>query len=289
MGDRRLAGAIGVNVLLTVAQVVGGIISGSLSLVADAVHNLSDAASLGIALFARKIGRKPPDEFRTFGYRRAEVIAALINLTTLVVIGLFLAYEAVWRFIEPVAIQGWPVVIIAGVALLVDVGTALLTYTMSRHSVNVRAAFIHNLSDAMASVGVIVAGTLILLYGWVWTDALLTLLISAYILWQGARMLPETIHLLMQGTPPGVSIDAVIRDMEQVEGVHDVHHVHIWQLDEHHNSLEAHVVVHTNDLRKNEAIKNRLKTLLAEQFAIEHTTLEFEHPDETGDHRHPHH
>ncbi|SFL36623.1 cobalt-zinc-cadmium efflux system protein [Nitrosomonas aestuarii] len=279
MGDKRLTVAIGINVLLTGAQIIGGSISGSLSLIADALHNLSDAASLGIALFARKISRKPPDEFKTFGYKRAEVVAALINLTTLIIIGLYLIYQAIWRFIEPEEIEGWIVVIIAGVALCVDVVTAILTYTMSKKSMNIKAAFLHNVSDALASIGVIIAGTLILLYDWYWTDTVLTLVIAGYVLWQGFTMLPKTIHLLMEGTPDHLSVDEVIKSMESVESVENVHHVHIWQLDEHLNALEAHVVVNSNELSNIERIKTELKKLLSDRFEIGHSTLEFERPD----------
>lgn len=164
MGDRRLLIAIIINMLLTLAQVIGGIVSGSLSLIADALHNFSDAASLLIAWVARKIGRQPADHFRTFGYKRAEVIATLINLVSLVIIGIYLIYEAIWRTFEPQVIEGWTVVIVASVALVIDIATAILTFTMSKNSMNIKAAFLHNVSDALASVGVIIAGTLILLY-----------------------------------------------------------------------------------------------------------------------------
>ncbi|WP_372364770.1 cation diffusion facilitator family transporter [Candidatus Uabimicrobium sp. HlEnr_7] len=276
MGDGKLITAVGVNMLLTVAQVIGGIFSGSLSLIADALHNLSDAASLGIALFARKIGRKPADEHKTFGYKRAEIIAALINLTTLVIVGLYLIYEALWRFTKPEEIEGWTVVIVAGIALAVDIITAILTYTMSKNSMNIKAAFLHNVSDALASVGVIIAGTCILVYRWYWTDTLLTLLIAGYVLWQGFTMLPKTIHILMEGTPEHLSIQEVITAMEAIDGVKNVHHVHIWQLDEQHNALEAHVVPSDNNPIKNEKLKTFLKTMLSEEFDVGHSTLEFE-------------
>ena len=166
IGDRRLWFAIAMNILLTVAQVIGGLVSGSLSLIADALHNFSDAAALLIAWVARKTGRQPADRFRTFGYKRAEVIATLINLVTLVLIGLYLIFEALWRIYEPQIIEGWTVVIVAAIALVIDVATAVLTYSMSKNSMNIRAAFMHNVSDALASVGVIIAGSLILLYDW---------------------------------------------------------------------------------------------------------------------------
>ena len=274
IGDRRLVVAIVFNMLLTVAQVIGGLVSGSLSLIADALHNFSDASSLLIAWVARKIGRQPADHFRTFGYKRAEVIAALVNLVSLVLIGLYLVVEALTRFVEPQVIEGWTVVIVAGIALVVDLATALLTYQMSKTSVNIRAAFLHNVSDALSSVGVILAGSLILLYDWYWMDTLLTLLIAGYVLYQAATLLPETIHILMQGTPEGIVISEVVEAMLQVQGVSNVHHVHIWQLDEHRNALEAHVVI--DEPADMEVIKTSLQQRLVENFAIDHSTLEFE-------------
>ncbi|MAT66720.1 MAG: cation transporter [Gammaproteobacteria bacterium] len=274
LGDRRLGWAIAVNLLLTVAQVIGGLVSGSLALIADALHNFSDASSLLIAWVARRIGRRPPDRLRTFGYKRAEVIAALINLTTLVLIGLYLIYAAMWRMFEPQVIEGWTVIIVAAIALVVDIVTALLTHSLARNSLNLRAAFLHNVSDAMASVGVILAGSLILLYGWYWSDTLLTLLIAGYVLYQAAGTLPETIHLLMSGAPADISVEEVAGVMEAIPGVRDVHHIHLWRIDEHHNSLEAHVVI--DDYAHTDAVRTQLKQALGERFDIHHSTLEFE-------------
>lgn len=274
IGDRRLGFAIIINILLTVAQVIGGVVSGSLSLIADALHNFSDASSLLIAYAARKIGRQPADQLRTFGYQRAEVIAALINLVVLVIVGLYLIYEAIWRFFDPQIITGWAVVIVASIALVIDLATAILTYSMSKDSVNIRAAFIHNVSDALSSVGVIIVGALILLFQWYWTDTLITLLIAGYVLYQATLLLPKTIHILMEGAPENININDVVRVMEAVEGVSNVHHVHLWQLDEHRNALEAHVVIH--DFSETESIKQLLKLEIEKTFSISHSTLEFE-------------
>lgn len=276
MGEKRLYWAVAINVLLTGVQIVGGILSGSLALIADALHNLSDAASLVIALVAVRIGRKPADQFKTFGYKRAETIAALINLTTLIMLGLYLIVEAVNRFYEPEVIQGWMVIWIAAFALLIDVVTAALTYAQSKDSMNMRAAFLHNLMDALASVGVIVAGILILMFGWVWTDALITLVISGYVLWHGAAEIPRVIHLLMEGTPEHIKIDEVVSAMEKHDGVSNVHHVHVWQLDEKRSALEAHVVLQEGGHERMDAIKADLKKILQDQFEIGHSTLEFE-------------
>jgi cobalt-zinc-cadmium efflux system protein len=280
--DKGLLAAVGINLFLTLCQFSGGIISGSLSLIADALHNLSDAASLGIALFARAISRKPADESKSFGYQRAEVIAALINLTLLIVVSLYLIYEAVWRLIEPQPITGWIIVLVAGVALIVDMITAIITFRMSKDSMNMKAAFLHNLSDALASVGVIVGGTLILLYQWYWIDTLVTFLIAGFVLWQGIIMLPKTIHLLMEGTPENLSSVDIKFSLEEVDSVEDVHHIHIWNIDEKRIALEAHVVVSSNQLKEVESIKEKLKTILKNKFGVTHSTLEFEHPIDTN-------
>lgn len=276
MGERRLIMAVAVNLLLTFVQIIGGVISGSLALVADALHNFSDAASLGVALIARRVSRMPADTRRTFGYRRAEIIGALINLTTLVLIAFYLVAEAVMRFFEEPEIDGWIVVWVAGVALVVDVVTAMLTLAASKESLNIRAAFMHNVSDALASVGVIVAGTLILLYDWTWTDLAATILISGYILIQSIAMLKTTINILMQGVPEDLEVQGVIDSVGRLQGVEDIHHVHIWQLDEHTRSLEAHIVTAETDTPTREAIKSRIKAHLSDEFKIGHSTLEFE-------------
>ena len=278
-GDKRLVFAIAVNVLLTVAQIIGGGLSGSLALVADAIHNLSDAAALAIALIARRIARHPADAKHTYGHGRAEMIAAVFNLAWLIFIGIFLVVEAVERFFNPQPIAGWTVVIIAAIALAVDIATVMLTYRMSKTSMNIRAAFIHNLSDAMASVGVIVAGTLIILYDWLFVDALVTIVIAAYILGHAAIEIPKAIHILMQGVPAGLDIADVTAALQEVPGVHDIHHVHIWHIDEHRRSLEAHVVIDPVDMDRMEEVKAALKGLLSAQFGIGHSTLEFEYPD----------
>ena len=276
LSDLKLIVAIGINVGLTVVQVIGGLVSGSLSLIADALHNLSDAGALGIALLARVIGRKPPDVRRSFGYRRAEVIAALINLTTLILVGLYLVYEALWRLFNPEAIEGWIVVVIAGVALCIDLITAFLTFSSSKNSVNIKAAFLHNVSDAMASLGVMLAGSLVLLFQWYWVDTLVTLVIAGVVLWQGTSTMPVVMQLLMDGTPEHVSVPSLVESMTSIDGVEHVYHVHVWQIDEHRSALEAHVQIRKERLGHQEDIKSELRELLKELHSIEHSTLEIE-------------
>ncbi|MFQ3361672.1 MAG: cation diffusion facilitator family transporter [Alphaproteobacteria bacterium] len=275
--DRNLFVAIILNVLLSVSQIIGGIISGSLSLIADALHNFSDAASLCIALFARTVSRRPPDTLKTFGYQRADTIAALINLTLLIVIGLYIAYEGVIRLANPQQVTGWIIILVAGIALIIDVFTAMITHRISKNNMNMRAAFLHNLSDALSSVSVIIAGVLIILFEWYWTDTVLTFMISAFVLWQGITMLPKTIHLLMEGTPIGLSLEDIKLCMNEVSGVENIHHLHVWNLDENRIALEAHVVMMVSELKEVKVIKDEIKSKLKNKFNITHSTLEFEY------------
>lgn len=275
--DYSLIVAVSINTLLTIFQIIGGLLSGSLSLIADALHNLSDAASLGIAIFARKISRRPADKSNTFGYKRAEVIAALINLILLAVISLYLLYEAIWRIFIPMEVSGWIIVVVASIALIIDFITAIITYSLSKNNMNMQAAFLHNLTDAMASLAVIIAGSLIMLYQWYWIDTVLTLMLAIFILYQALKMLPKTIHLLMEGVPEDINLDEIKKQLSSISSVEDVHHIHIWSLDESTVALEAHIVADLKSFQDMENIKKDIKKILHDDFKIEHSTLEFEH------------
>ena len=282
MSDRRLVGSLVLNLLLTVVEVIAGVFAGSLALVADAVHNLSDCGSFVIALIARRIGRRPSDERRTFGYRRAEIIGALINLTMLIMMSLYLIYEAIERFFSPHEVNGWLVVIAASVALVVNISTAALLHAMSRGNMNERAAYLHNIGDSLSSFGVIVAGVMILWFDAVWVDSVITLIVSVYILWQSLPDMRRSIHILMEGAPADVNTEELLAAMQAVAGVGEVHHLHLWELDEHERALEAHVVVDTADFERWSEIKQEIKSRLCDQFHIHHSTLELEGRDEAS-------
>ncbi|MDV7144618.1 cation diffusion facilitator family transporter [Tropicimonas sp. TH_r6] len=273
-GDRRVFAAVAVNFALTFVQIVAGVLSGSLALIADAIHNLSDAISLVIAFAARRIARRPADASMTFGYGRAEVVAALINYTTLIVIAFYLAAEGVNRLMDPPEVQGWIVVVVAAIALVVDTVTALLIYRMSKDSVNMRAAFLHNLMDAMGSVAVIIGGTLILIYDWRLVDPIVTLMIAGYILWHTGREVGPVIRILMLGSPTSLAAEDVLAEMGALEGVDEIHHMHLWQMGEHETSLEAHVVLEEDASPRD--VKSALKALLVDRFGITHSVLELE-------------
>jgi len=279
-GDRRVAVAIWANLLLTVAQVMGGVLSGSLALIADAVHNLSDMASLAIAYGARRIARRPADSAMTFGYGRIEMVAALINYTTLILVGLYLIYEGGMRLIDPPQVAGWTVVILGAVALTVDTLTAGLTWSMQKGSANIRALFLHNLSDALASLAVVGGGVLILLYDWRLVDPLVTLGIAGYVLFLSLREIGGPIRMLMLGSPPGIDPHAVLDAVRAMPGVEDAHHAHFWQMQEHEASLDTHVVIENTAWPRQQRIKEEIKRMLAEQFGITHSTLELERADD---------
>lgn len=268
----KLTLAVFINVLLTIVQIVGGILSGSLSLIADALHNLSDAGAIVIAIFARKISAKNADENMTFGYQRAEIIGTLINSITLIIIGFYLIYEAVSKYFNPTEINGWLVIYIAGIALIIDIATAVLTYMSgAKDSMNLRAAFIHNVSDALASVAVIVAGILIILYQWYVVDIIATVLISIYVLYHGGLLALESIKILMQAVPEACDVSAIKADIELNLHITHAHDIHVWQLDEHKLFLECKLELAANIDQVNLA---EIKSMLENKYAIKHSTIE---------------
>ena len=288
VSDARLLWSVLLNHVLTVGQIVAGIVSGSIALLSDAAHNFNDANALLIAYIARRISRKKANERYTFGYRRAELIGAVINLTLLGVIGLYLVYKGISRFFEPVEIMGWLMAAAAGLALIIDVATALLLWAMSKGSLNVRTAFIHNIVDALGSVAVLIGAAAIIWGGknWLWVDPALTLLIAGYVLWQVVTMLPQATRVLMEGAPADFDLHSLIERVQSLGGVESVHHLHVWELDEQHRALEAHVVIAKDLAGELETIKQQIKHCLADHYEITHSTLEFEFPDLSTDENH---
>lgn len=271
--DGKLSWAAGINVVLTIAQIIAGVFSGSLALVADALHNLSDAAAMILALVARKISRRHADQKRTYGYKKVETLAAFANILALIIIGVWLAYEAVIRFFNPHQIEGWTVITVAALAVVINGATAWLTYQESKNSHNIHAAFLHNLTDMVSSIGVVVGGILILTFGWTWIDPLITLVISIYVLAHATHDLPKICNILIDGAPDEIDLRFVIDEMRLIDGVADVHHVHIRYLDEQSYALEAHIVLREGTLP--EIVKTAVKSRLS-AMDIAHSTLEFE-------------
>ncbi len=280
----RLLIALFLNVGITVAQVVGGLLSGSLSLLADAAHNGSDAASLGISYGARKVAQRPADERRTFGYERAELIGAMINLVTLFVIALYLAWAAVERFFNPEEVAGTTMLIVGAIAFVEDAISVWLLSKDIKGSQNIRAAFIHLVGDTLATVGVMLGAVLIMLYDITWVDPAVTLAIAVYIAVHGYIEIKKTIAILMESAPEGFDLDGMVEAVETMEGVRDVHHVHVWRLDERRVAMEAHVAVEgVTELSDLDALKTLIKERLKERFGVGHATLELEHGRCTDD------
>jgi len=270
--DQKLSVAIFINILLSVAQVIGGIVSGSLSLIADALHNFSDAGAIVVALVARRIGERHADNRMTYGYKRAEIIGVIVNSTTLIVVGLYLTYESITRLMSPQPIDGWIVIWLAGLALVVDLITALMTYLAgAKHSMNIRAAFIHNLSDAAASLVVIVSGILIILYEFYLVDVFATLLIAGYVIYHGLLLLKRSITIIMQAVPDEVAIDDIKKVLESISGVVLAKHIHVWQLDEEQFFAEVHLSLEQHCQKE---LKSDVRALLKAKFNIDHTTIE---------------
>lgn len=262
--------------VITLAEIIGGLLSHSLALISDAIHNLNDSASLAISLIARKVSRKEANKNKTFGYKRAEVIGAFINLILLVIISLFLVKEGIERFFNPQVIAGTVMFVVAVIGLLGNFITAMLLHKGSKENFNLKSAYIHILSDGLSSVGVIIAGILIIQFQWYFVDALLTLVIAGYILYQSYEMLKQTTNILMEATPADLNANEIIGEISRMKGVDNIHHVHLWNLDESNLLLEAHVLIKKGDLDSIEQIKKAIKQKLESQFKIYHSTLEFE-------------
>lgn len=268
--------SIFLNLAITIAEFVGGILSNSLALLSDAVHNLNDTLSLGISLAARKISKKGANKDKTFGYKRAEIIGAFINLITLVLVALFLIKEGVERFFDPQPIDGVTMFWVAIVGLLGNFITAALLFKDAKDNLNLKSAYIHILSDGLSSVGVIIGGWLIIKYEWYIVDTILTVGIGAYILWHSYHMLKETIDILMQSTPTEIDIPELQSKIEAIPKVCGAHHIHVWRLDEHEIMMESHIAIEQEDIGEMENLKTAIKKLLHDDFGIHHSTLEFE-------------
>ncbi|HMX71360.1 MAG TPA: cation diffusion facilitator family transporter [Solirubrobacterales bacterium] len=258
-----------------VAEAVGGVITGSLALLADAGHMLSDSFSLFLALFAVSIAARPATAKRTFGYKRAEILAALVNGVLLVLVSLWVVYEAIGRLDDPVEVMGGGMMAIAVLGLIINVVAFLVLWKGGGESLNVRAALRHVLGDLLGSVGVIIAAGVILLTGWEPIDPIVSILISILIVASAWSVLKESVDVLLEAAPKGIDTQEVGMAMAGVAGVEQVHDLHIWQITSGFPSLSAHVLVGADlDCHR---VRLELDSLLKEQFEIEHSTLQLEH------------
>ena len=279
-GNRRaLAVVLALTASFTVVEIIGGLLTGSLALLADAGHMLSDNLSLGIALFAAWLAGRPATPEKSFGYRRAEILAALANGTTLVAISIWIFAEAYSRLREPTDVLGGPMLAVAALGLLVNVAGAIVLYRSRGENLNVEGAMRHVVADALGSVGAMVAAAVIILTGWRYADPLISIAIGLLILGSSWKLLRDSTNILLEATPRNLNAEEVGHKMAAADGVVEVHDLHIWTITSGFPALAAHVLVGRDE--DCHARRRELEELLAHEFDISHTTLQVDH---VGDH-----
>ncbi len=272
----RLLITVLLNLFITVVEVIGGIISGSLALISDALHNFSDAISVIISYIAIRLKERDSSSKHTFGFKRAEILAAVINSSVLVIISIYLFYEAILRFQNPEPIKGVLMTVVASIGLAANIAGTLLLKRDAKTSMNIRSSYFHLLSDAVSSVAVIIGGLAITFWNMYWFDPLLTILIAVYITRESFKILSDAIHVLMEGAPPDISIREIQSEVEKLEKVENIHHVHIWTVGENDVHLEAHIDVADMMISKSNILGEQIEALLKTKFGINHITLQFE-------------
>ena len=257
-------------------EVVGGLLANSLALLADAAHMVTDAAAIGLALFAMGFASRPASYSRTFGFYRTEVIAALLNALSMWLIAGWIFFEAYGRLFEPPEINAVPVLLVGSIGLLVNVAAAWVLKRSARDSLNVEGAFLHVLGDTLGSVGVIISGLLIITMGWQVADPIVGFTIGLLVLLSSGRLLWKTLHVLMQGTPSYLDLDLLCKHMEQVEQVTGVHDIHAWTVTTGYDVLSAHVTAEKAGSGKPDRLLKTLREIVASEFGISHVTIQLE-------------
>ncbi len=272
---RRLVLAIAANTAFLLCEVVFGILAGSLALLGDAGHNFSDSFALVLSLIAVRVMARPATQRKTFGYHRMGILVAFINSLLIVLICFFLFYGAVRRFIAPVDVRGGVVILVAGLGFLVNGSTALLLRRGSS-DLNLRSAFLHLLTDALVSLGVVVSGTVVLITGWTYADPLVTMVIGLLILVSAFQIMRESVHILMESVPRSMSYADIVTDITALPGVTGVHDLHIWEIGSRQYSLSAHIVVGDARLSGYQLLLRDVKQILLDRYKVVHATLELE-------------
>jgi cobalt-zinc-cadmium efflux system protein len=273
---RRLKFTLALVLAVMVVEIVGGIFSGSLALLSDAGHMLVDALALGLSMFAITAARRPATATKTFGYHRLEILAALANGTILVLVSAYIFYEAYQRFLEPSAVKTPLMLTIAIIGLFANLGGVLLLNRASRRNLNIRAAFWHVLGDTISSVGVIIAGVVILFTGRYGADAIAAVVIGVIILWGAVRIVRESADVLLEAVPKHVDTPQVIDFIQDIPGVNEVHDIHIWTITSNIYALSAHLVIDDQMVSKSMDIVKVVRQELARRYNISHTTLQLE-------------
>ena len=272
---RNLFISILLNVLITIAQVIGGIISGSLALLSDALHNFSDVLSLVISYAANLLAKKEASVNKTFGYKRAEIIAAFVNSATLIVVAVILIVEAIERFLEPQVIGSNLVIGMALLGILANGFSVLLLKKDAHRNMNMRSAYLHLLTDMMASIAVLAGGILMKLFEWYWVDPVLTILIAIYLIYMGFDLLKNSTRVLMLFTPDTIEVQKIVETINELETVKNVHHVHIWQLNEDEIHLEAHIDFDRDiSLSEFDVILDEIEEVVYHNFGINHVNIQ---------------
>ncbi|MFE1597475.1 cation diffusion facilitator family transporter [Methylobacterium sp. ID0610] len=270
----RLGWALGLTLAYMLAEVVGGLLTGSLALLADAAHMVTDAGGLALSLLAIHYAGKAATPSKSFGYMRFEILAALANAVVLLGVTAYILYEAYRRFIEPTEILGWPMMLVALVGLGVNLVSMKLLASGSSESLNIKGAYFEVFSDMLGSVGVIVAALVVMGTGWRWVDPLVGAGIGLFIVPRTWRLLNEAIHILLEGTPPGIDLAEVTNSLGDIPGVQRVYDLHVWTLTSGFDAMSAHLVV--ADVSKGVQIIRAARALMKERFGIEHVTLQIE-------------
>jgi cobalt-zinc-cadmium efflux system protein len=272
---RRLIIAIAANTSFLAVEIVFGILAGSLALLGDAGHNFADSFALVLSLIAVRMMARPRTEVKTFGYHRMGILVAFINSLLIALLCFFLIYEAVQRLAHPVEVKGGMVMAVAGLGFIIN-GSVALLLGKEKEDLNLRSAFLHLLTDALVSLGVVVSGTVVLLTGWNYIDPLITMVIALLILISAFQILRESVHILMESVPRGVSYQGIIEGISAMPGVTGVHDLHVWEIGSHIYSLSAHIVVDDARLGDFRELMRDIKSMLREKHDVTHATLELE-------------
>jgi len=265
------------NATITIAEFIGGILSNSLALISDAVHNLSDTMAIIISYIAMIIGKKESTKKNTFGFIRIEILAALFNAVVLIVISVYLFYEAYHRFIDPKPIKGLLMFVVASIGLAGNLISVLLLHKDSNHNLNIKAAYLHLMGDTLSSVGVIIGSVLIYYWNITWIDPLLTVLIGLVIIKSTWGIIKETVEILMQASPADLNLDAIKTELELHPEIRNIHHIHAWRLSDKLIHFQCHADVKRNVcILEADKIRSELESILHNQYHIDHVTIQLE-------------
>jgi cobalt-zinc-cadmium efflux system protein len=283
---RILKWSLAATVAFVAVEAMSGIQAQSLALISDAGHNFTDALALLLAWFGLYWQSRPADHVRTFGYHRAGVLAAFVNALALVVLAGFIFYESYHRFIAPRRVDETTMFVIAGLGLVLNGAIMWAMHRDQRHDLNIRSAYLHMLGDALGSIGILIGAAVIRYTGWQYVDPLLSVLIGALIVWAAWDVIKDALNILLEGLPKGMTLAAVERAMSGVEGVLDVHDLHVWSLASSTHALSCHICIADVPPSESGAVLQRVNELLRQRFHIAHTTIQFEHksccPDANG-------